>query len=563
MGAINFDTSNKTFREVLGNGARYEVPKFQRDYAWTEEQWFDLWSDLDDVMRDGADELYMGHLILQRDDDDVYIVIDGQQRLTTITLIVIAALYRLKELIAAGETPDDNTRRLEELQRTYVGSRDPVTLVVANKLKLNRNNQEYFKTYLASLENRPRVSGRKKSESLLVGACKFFQAKFKESNKNGVELATFVQTMARKVLFTTIHVASEVNAYRVFETLNARGVQLSAPDLLKNFLFSVVDKGNDGATHEQRILELEEQWSSTLDQLGKNDFSQFLMTEWNRRNTMSRQTELFKRVKASITTATAAFEQLKTMRTSSEVYAAFKDPDEDFWRQHNAAEAFAAIQSLRLFSVHQPLGLLVTAWEKLPRKEFMSVLRMVEVISLRYNVICQKPAKDQEDIYNKTSRKLYEGRPASDVAESLRAIYPSDFEFKAAFAKRTFIQARHKIVRHLLTKIEHHLNPSLALDDDALTVEHVMPASPPSDSSWQWVEELPERLGNMTLLTAKANRRAAQGSFAEKRLLFDDSPYEITKKILEANAWNSAEIDARQAWLADQACAVWRIPQLS
>ena len=157
MATINFDTSNKNFREILGNGLKYQVPRFQRDYAWTDEQWGDLWQDIEEVITESEEEHYMGYLVLQRVDDKTFIIIDGQQRLTTITLIIIASLYYLKELVEADNHSEDNQRRLDALRSSYIGALDPVSLTVENKLTLNRNNQDYFKTYLASLE-KPRVS---------------------------------------------------------------------------------------------------------------------------------------------------------------------------------------------------------------------------------------------------------------------------------------------------------------------------------------------------------------------------------------------------------------------
>ena len=162
MSTINFDTSNKTFREILGNGLKYEVPRFQRDYAWMEEQWSDLWQDIAEVIQEKEDEHYMGYLVLQRINDSTSIIIDGQQRLTTITLIIIAALYELQDKIEKGEQSEPNKQRLEALRRSYVGTLNPVSLQVENKLQLNRNNQSYFKTYLASLQ-KPRVSKIKRS----------------------------------------------------------------------------------------------------------------------------------------------------------------------------------------------------------------------------------------------------------------------------------------------------------------------------------------------------------------------------------------------------------------
>jgi len=91
MSATNFDTKNATYRQLMGNGLTYRIPRFQRDYSWTEEEWEDLWTDLQASLKNGGEPAhYMGYLVLQTRDDKYFDVIDGQQRLTTLSLIVLA-----------------------------------------------------------------------------------------------------------------------------------------------------------------------------------------------------------------------------------------------------------------------------------------------------------------------------------------------------------------------------------------------------------------------------------------------------------------------------------------
>ncbi len=92
------DTSSITFRQLMGNGLRYEVPKFQRDYSWEEEQWDDLWFDIDALIKNEEYEHYMGYLVLQSSDNKNFIIIDGQQRITTLSILVLAVLKCLTEL---------------------------------------------------------------------------------------------------------------------------------------------------------------------------------------------------------------------------------------------------------------------------------------------------------------------------------------------------------------------------------------------------------------------------------------------------------------------------------
>ena len=565
MGTINFDTSNKTFREILGNGLKYEVPRFQRDYAWTEEQWSDLWQDIEEVIQEQDDEHYMGYLVLQRINDNTSIIIDGQQRLTTVTLIIIAALYQLKELVENKDHPEDNQRRLEALQRSYIGALNPVSLTVENKLQLNRNNQSYFKTYLASLQ-KPRVSRIKRSEKQLADACRFFQDKFKAVKWSGDKIAGFIEAMASRLLFTTIRVGSEVNAYRVFETLNARGVQLSTPDLLKNFIFSAIDQNH--SAHETLITEIEDQWSRVLDQLGKSDFSHFLLTEWNRRNPLARKNDLFKRIKRSITTQEAAFAQLRNLDQAAEIYTAIQDADDEFWKTHKLPDALPSLQALNLFNISQPVGIFISAWEKWSRQDFLTLLRIVEIISLRYNVICQHGASEQEGIYNQVARAIYDGKSLVEVLPDLRRVYPKDDEFKHSFAMRSFkTRNTSKKARYLLARIERHLSPENVLDESLLTLEHILPEHPNeewcNDFGDEGIEDWAERLGNMTLMTGSANKDIDQQPFPTKKNWLADSPYLISRKASEYQEWNKAAIESRQRWLADQACAIWRVSQFS
>ena len=96
MSATNFNTKNDTYRKLMGNGLTYRIPRFQRDYSWTEEEWEDLWLDILGTIKHGGEPAhYMGYLVLQSDNDKVFDVIDGQQRLTTMSLIALAVLKNL------------------------------------------------------------------------------------------------------------------------------------------------------------------------------------------------------------------------------------------------------------------------------------------------------------------------------------------------------------------------------------------------------------------------------------------------------------------------------------
>ena len=129
---MNLDAANTTFRQLMGNGLSYRVPPFQRDYSWGSDEWDDLWQDLVALFdEDAEDAHYMGYLVLQSENQRDFEIIDGQQRITTLSLLVLAAIAQLRDLAAsdAGEDPDN--RRAAQLRNSYIGYLDPVTLVPA------------------------------------------------------------------------------------------------------------------------------------------------------------------------------------------------------------------------------------------------------------------------------------------------------------------------------------------------------------------------------------------------------------------------------------------------
>ncbi len=174
MAATNFKTENNTFRKLIGNGLTYRIPRFQRDYSWAEEEWEDLWLDLlGTLLPEGEPAHYMGYLVLQSSDDKTFEVIDGQQRLTTVSIIVLAVLKNLQRLVDGGNDADANKQRLDQIRQTYVGYLDPVTLASRPKLSLNRNNNSYYQDHLVPLGHLP-VRGFRASEHLLRKAFEWF-----------------------------------------------------------------------------------------------------------------------------------------------------------------------------------------------------------------------------------------------------------------------------------------------------------------------------------------------------------------------------------------------------
>ena len=164
------EPSNQTYSELLSNGVKYTVPRFQRDYSWEQEQWEDLWADIEGLDQEGFH--YMGYIVLQRKNQLDFEVIDGQQRLVTLSLLILATMRHLQRLSDNNEDAGKNQERLQEITARYIGSKDIVSLRVSSRLTLNRNNGRFYKDICSNLRP-PQSRGITATNQLLRRAFEF------------------------------------------------------------------------------------------------------------------------------------------------------------------------------------------------------------------------------------------------------------------------------------------------------------------------------------------------------------------------------------------------------
>jgi uncharacterized protein with ParB-like and HNH nuclease domain len=555
------NTASSTYRQLMGNGLKYEIPKFQRDYTWEEEQWGDLWLDIKMLLSKTEEEHYMGYLVLQTSDNKNFRVIDGQQRLTTLSLLVLTVLKRLEELAETGAEPDQNTRRKETLQNSYIGYTDPVTLIAKNKLTLNRNTDSYYRNYIVLLKDLP-VRGINASEKQLRNCFRWFYKMVKEEFATGEDLAKFIEVLADRIFFTVIQVTDELNAFKVFETLNARGVQLSASDLLKNHLFTVVDEeGHD----KNELGELEEFWGKITGKLGSETFEEYLRYYWNSYNRTVRKNALFKSIKEEITTKAKAFQLVRDLDETVDLYLALQNPNDEFWSEKPKAKE--ALWELQLFGIRQTNSLFIAGYKNLSKEKFEKLVSLCAVISFRYNVIGGLNPNEQEDIYNRVALKV-KNEKRFDVSD-LKSIYITDEAFESNFAAKPFRNTKrnHKIVKYILTKIEKNKYANdIDPESDFYSIEHILPES--ADESWgeftkEEINRSVYRLGNLTLLERKLNQEAGIKPYSEKKKIFEQSNVKLTQAIPEHyETWSETKIDSRQKGLAKLAKSVWQIQEM-
>jgi len=563
MGATNLlDTKTVTLNEVLGNGKKMQVPLFQRDYSWDEDNWEDLWNDILSSEQTGSVH-YMGSVVLQNIDGKNYYIIDGQQRFATLSILILALINKIRTLADNDVDKEANRERVEILMNQYIGQKDPTSLRYSSKLSLNENNDAFYQQRLVAFKepvNRMKLSD---SEKLLWNAYLFFSKVIDEQFKqdlSGERIAYFLNDIVgERLMFIQIVVENELNAYTVFETLNSRGLELTSTDLLKNYLFSLVAKS------ETDLRQVRAQWKKIIDIVGLKAFPIFLRQYLNTRMNLISKEYLFKAVKQMVQDGEQVFALLDELEKNAYVYIALFTPDDVLWE--NDKEIREDIRALTLFRVTQCNSLLMIAYDKLSVADFKKVLRAIVSLSFRYNVIAKLQTNDMEKVYNRASVRIFKSEDITvrQILEDIRPIYLNDEDFKRYFEHKvmnTNNSATRKLVRYILYKaLPNGLHADFEIDTG--TIEHILPEAYTEDWSADFSEEEAEnyryRLGNLTLLESKKNNReAAAKSFEEKKEIYANSQYALSRKI-EASEWTPKMIHHRQARIASVACGIWKI----
>lgn len=559
------DTKTLSFNEIIGNGKIYKVPPYQRDYSWDEDNWEDLWTDIINLYETNESH-YMGSIVLLNHGDSIYHIIDGQQRFTTLSIVSLAVITKIKELASDNIDKDANSERVDLLMKDYLGQKDSVSLKYSSKLFLNENNDGFYQRRLLNFSQPTNIRKLLDSEKLLWRAYEFFLKKVNEFYgrvENGGELASFLKNkIGKNLLFIQITVEDELNAYTVFETLNSRGVELTSTDLLKNYLFSLVAK----STSDLEMVKT--QWKKIIDIIGLKHFPVFLRHYLNSQMKLINKAYLFKAIKKRVNTDEDVFTLLDDLEYAADIYNALGNANDEYWRHDS--DLIESIDALKLFSVTQQKPLLMISYKYLDEKSFKRLLKAIVSISFRYSVIGRHQTNIMDKIYNKAAILVYEKKESIqiyDILKEIKELYILDDDFKNSFEGKMFNtknSSHKKQVRYMLYKLEGQLvngNKYDYLIDDG-TIEHILPEN--LTEEWENIFSEDEhnrnvyKVGNFSLLERKKNKEIADHSFETKQSVYKTSKYALSNGI-DVSDWNINTLKHRQSELAKVACGIWKV----
>lgn len=562
----------KNFLSIISESKKLMVPMYQRAYSWTEEEWEELF---DDILlgQKNKNKHYMGALVFINRPNGKFEVVDGQQRLTTIAIIIHSMIKILNQCIEFNINKEINLER-RELVKTYVGKKSSIDLTWENKLELNEENNKFYNTYIMNSERATGIPAKISSTNKLLIQCQeYYYQKILEyigvkdikkiTEKKIALMLKLSEYIIENLIFVRIVATNELSAYTIFETLNDRGIELSITDLLKNYLLSIFKRKNDREIAKNM-------WDNTIETIELKNFPTFLRHYWMIKNKLVRKENLFKEIKNIIIDKKTAFEFLDELNSFSNIYAALNDENHEFWK--DSSKLREHVQNLRILRVKQCFPLLMATIKYLDKKYWEKAFFACEVISFRYLTISGKNPNALEDVYNKICNKISikEIKSYNDMKIALlnSSIYVKDEEFKNNFETKTInTKGNQKIAKYILIKINSEIDNdgvSLKIDDANLTLEHILPETP--NEEWKKIftnEEIDEnvyRIGNFTLLSSTKNRKIGNESYDKKKNIYKISNIAMTKNIEKFYPqWNMDSINKRQEEMFKKAKDIWKL----
>jgi hypothetical protein len=537
------------------------VPAYQRPYSWTDEQISDLLRDLSDAIRDRDGEYFLGTIVVTKNNEGSHFVIDGQQRLATVSVIICA----IRNYFHGVGDKD----RADGLHQGYLARKQLRDLTEMAHLRLIAADNGFYekeilgRTVTTKSTSRKKVNPRSHTrlENALRLASEHVESIVKQTQQPAQVLLDWVEYLRDKAKVIVVEVNDEGAAYTIFEVLNDRGLDLSVSDLLKNFVFRMA---------EDKVDEAQEHWTTmaaVLEASGaaEKDLPTFIRHVWASQHGLTREKDLYHRIRTTVTSKQRAVDFGKQLSDQAAVYAALDNPSDEFWKSYGAAVR-GSIEALDLLKATQIRPLVLAILAHFGDDEVKRALPMLVCWTVRFLIVGKLGSGPLESGYSERAKEVSAGtiKTAKDLYTASTAFLASDDEFEQAF--RTAGVSAHYLGRYYLRVLENTasstgteeliVNPS----EETVTLEHVMPKT--REPHWKHItaeqhRTYLKRLGNLALLDKNLNEYAGNLRFSEKAKAFAKSKITLTHEISELHSWDTKAIDSRQERLAKLAVQAW------
>jgi len=601
---LDLKAQNKTLGEAFFIDQRFEIPRYQRPYAWKAEQIEDFWSDLttDD------DTYFVGNIICNTSrlaDDKVIEIIDGQQRILTITIFCAALIDILDEL---------DSKKAEKFHQNDIYPED------SNgnnfwRITPGLSTFDYFRKYIQNKENDIMESNPQTIEEKLIKnnynlLSKKLKGHISTSKDEAKKIEKLLKLRSKIRNLEVIHtsVGNEDTAYEVFETQNARGVDLSTADLLKNHIFRSIKAEDDRDIAKEIWIKIKNNVEGS-----NTDLKKFIRYFWISKYQFLTDSKLFKAIKNKI--PADQMDPFITMLEDSSVrfnmimQGSIQDFDNAIKSDYNINKIHESVQNLRFMGVSQSHVLLLSLLRNIDRigRDPTNIFVLLEKFCFQYFFVCNQPGNNVEKLFSKYAILIQiavDGEQIevddltiandSNLSKKIDTIFNS-LKNKLVELRKTNVEGifeenflnielrasekSRKMIKYILNNInlyykapENIRSSKKKLNKfkfeevtnfENIELEHILPRSPKLwGLSKEDVKSYVNKLGNFTIISGTVNGSAQNFTIDRKIEEYDKSDLKINKELISLiktndNKWNESIINDRHSNFAQLALIIW------
>ncbi len=549
----------------LKRAPQFVIPIYQRTYSWTEGECRQLW---DDVLRTGQDDAVSVHFVgsivyiqaghFQVIQDAPLLVIDGQQRLTTVTLMLAA----LAEAVGDGEPIDGFSAR--KLRNYYL-------------VNPEETGDRHFKLVLSQTDKDSLIAiveGAAQPDVQSVRITENFQFFKRMIEAHKADLLPICKGLSKLMIVDIALTRGEDNPQLIFESMNSTGKELSQADLIRNFILMGLEPDLQTRHYQRYWRPMEVGFGQEAYNNHFDSFMRHYLTV--KTGDIPRQDEVyiaFKKYTQAANLAPGDEALIKELHQYSVYYCAMalsKEPDADL------RHAFDDLREMRVDVAYPFLLELYHDYksETLSKADFLAAVWLIESYVFR-RAICSIPTNSLNKTFATITKNLKKDRYLESIAVHLLGLpsyrrLPNDEEFGQALLTRDLYNFPRR--SYWLRRLENYGRKERVAVDE-YTIEHIMPQNANLTEGWksalgpEWErvhQTWLHTLGNLTL--TGYNSEYSDRPFPEKRDMeggFKSSPLKLNEGLGQTQAWNEDAIKQRAARLAQKMVAVWSVPKVA
>ncbi len=538
------NASETKLQPIIEGTKQYVVPLFQRSYSWDKKEWEILWNDLVELSEtENPRDHFIGSIVTMPTTSvpegvAKYLLIDGQQRLSTIFIL----LTLLRDQLYKSEQKE----LAEEINNT----------LLVNPYKKDADHYKLLPTQVDRSSFKKLIDSEPiLAEDRVTEAYKYFERKVKQSN--------FDCKMLQKVISSYLSVVSivldpEDNPHLVFESLNAKGRPLTQSDLIRNYFFMRIHIDEQDKVYQDF-------WRPMQEGLG-DDLTEFIRHYLMRSGTKVKQSDVYLSLKELVSQEDALV-HLKNLAKFADYYKKLVSPENEVNK-----DVRKVLERINRLEVTTTYPFLLNCYDdyaqnKISDYEFIAVLKVIENFMIR-RFVCNVPTNQLNKIFPPLYNSV-DNKETGSFCERLKGVlqfkgYPKDSEFSARLQDSNLYGSgdRARKTKLILETIEEAYNHKEQVPFNELTIEHVMPQTLTEwwqdhlGDDWGIIHDLHlHTLGNLTLTAY--NPELSNDDFDNKRTRFSESHLELNKYFSDKLSWEKEDILNRSISLADIVLTVW------